>query len=156
MKRRSVWPGGATWVLAADIVNDGSNSGDHAYAISPGAGAEVYILDGFIINEDAAGRNVTVRVTDGTNIVGGSIPEAQSLGAGTRMPIYPNISSLSVGGHGQMHLSGVMVCEVRIASIAVSQDTTVGLVCKIRGREPTLSLASPTDATETISTAGVL
>lgn len=156
MKRRSVWPGGRTWVYEADITNDGINSGNHQYLVVPGAGNELEILYGHLGNLDSAGRtsNVIVRDDDAKQL-GYLIPNNAVIANAVFVP-FPTIDEINVSasGAGQSNrwmLSGTMDLLVLVASVAVSQDTRFAIVGRIRGGIPTVTLTSPTDAVEVVN-----
>lgn len=150
---------GATWVLRAIITNDACCSGTHNYAVVPGEGSEMEILYGTTTNADSAGRVASVRIldADGGNVLT-SFGEL-TITAGERFPFPSSDGSLS-GTHTEIAaragnrytVSGTMALEFNIAAIAVNQDSRFAVVCRIRGSVPTVTLTSPSGATEAVST----
>lgn len=139
---------GALWVYHADIVNNGANSGNQVYSIVPGVGNELEVLYGTVFNGDAAGRSTTVIIDDGTNNL--SLMVSETLGSAASRD-FPS-SNTSRGAAGQRYiLAGTMRLITTVASVAVSQDSRLGLCCRIRGDLPTVTLTSPTGATETVN-----
>lgn len=154
MSRQDGYWDGGTWVYHADITNDGSNSGNHTYSVVPGAGNELEVLYGRILNGDAAARTSQVLVKD---VVGGEILARivnRSLGAGLDHS-FPAVSeavdSAKLSAGARIIIAGLMELQAVIAAVAVSQDSAFGVVCRIRGGVPTVTLTSPTDAVEVVN-----
>lgn len=146
---------GATWVYHADITNDGANSGSHIYLVVPGVGNELEILYGEVDNDDTATRSVFGTIEDDSgNFLYRVIPDAMAATAGTviSFPVTDEVGADAGGASNRLILSGTMAFRVTVAAIAVSQDTAFGIVCRIRGAPPTVTLISPTDAVETVNT----
>lgn len=148
---------GALWVYHADITNNGSNSGNHTYAVVPGAGNEMEVLYGLILNGDASNRTAGVLIKDGAggNIIS-RILSSFTLNAGISHA-YPVADERSATGAGinagaRIIIGGTIELSATFASIAVSQDTAFAIVCRIRGGLPTVTLTSPTDAVEVVNT----
>lgn len=147
------WPGGNTWVYHANITNDGANSGDHTYTVVPGALNEALLMYGLLDNDDTSNRTGFVRITDGTVIVG-NLLFSQTLNSGTSHG-FPTTSAAAATGNGvdpahPLMLSGTMELVATVSAIAVSQDTAFGIVMRIRGPAPTVTLTSPTSAVEVV------
>lgn len=145
---------GAVWVYRATITNDGSNSGTHEYDIVPGAGNELEVLYAQLFNGDATGRNGGMNIKDADG--GKSIGEIRNASiSATDTLALPNRSSGSNadGGVGQrIIVAGTMSLVLSVASLAVLKESRLGIACRIRGGLPTVTLTSPTDATEAIQT----
>lgn len=143
---------GAVWVYHANITNNGSNSGNHVYAVSPGVGNEMELLYGSIRNLDAAARTANVEIDDGTNIFV-SLVTAVSISASARTS-FPGASSVAssspVAAGSRIILAGGMRLNATLAAVAVSQDSRFGIACRIRGGVPTVTLTSPADAVEVV------
>ncbi len=142
---------GATWVYHADIVNDGSNSGNHVYTVVPGVGNELEVLFGSVLNGDTASR--TVQFSWNTAISGGEVLEfyGLSLGAGLRMALFPSDGQADQPIMGRHILSGGMSLSISVSAVAVNQDSALGFVGRLRGSIPMVTLTSPTDAVETVN-----
>lgn len=143
---------GATWVYQADITNDGSNSGNHDYSLTQGEGDEMEVLYGNVLNGDVASRTVTLEVRDPSGEVLYRM-ELVSVGAGvyTNFP-HGDAAPATAAQAKRLILSGPMILFARVASVATSQDSAFGIVARIRGGVPTVTLASPTDAVEVVNT----
>ena len=145
---------GRTWVYHADILNDETNSGTHSYEVSPGRGNELEVLYGRLLNLDSTARTVNANVDDDAgNQIGHMIPTNFSLTQAQRIgfPVIDEANSNAAVNSNRWFLSGAMTLQVEIASIAVSQDTVFSISCRIRGGLPTVTLTSPTGATETVN-----
>lgn len=152
-RQEQFWDG-ATWVYDAIITNDGVNSGTHIYDVSPGVGNELEILYGQLRNLDTVGRIIDIFIEDDVpNALVYMSPSSFSLTQSQRMP-FPVTDEALANSAGQARrwlLSGGMNLSCVAASIAVSQDTRFSICCRIRGGLPTVTLTSPTDATETVN-----
>lgn len=143
----------AVWAYHADILNNGVTAGAHTYSVRPGAGLCLEIVDGTIFNGDAAGIAITARIHDGTStrIMGGGIPEAQTLGAGARMGLTFTTASLNVPSPlGRIVVPGGLRFEIVTGSVAVSQDTAFGFIGLVQGGIPTVTLTGPAGSTATV------
>ena len=146
---------GATWVYHASITNNGSNSGNHDYVIVPGAGNEFQILTGTIFNGDTSSRSVEGRIRDDGQRTLGYVIERDATVAAADQRAFPSTQSLGDGGPAQTSrfiVSGTMEVFLQVRLIAVNQDSQIGLVARIRGGLPTVTLTSPTGATEVVNT----
>ena len=149
-----VWPYGATYVFQGTIVNGGVTSGDHTYTIATQAGSELMIMYGDVLNGDAAGRAGRVDVDDGTNILAKILGNAQTIGAGARrgFPVSGTVGDNQAPSPLIGFVSGGMRVIAVVSGIAVSEDTAFALVARIRGREPTVTVAGPAGSTATTNT----
>lgn len=149
---------GALWVYHADIVNDGSNSGNHIYLMTVGAGNELEVLYGSILNGDASNRVAFVRIDDGAELIAPLLGDLEGItlnsGQSHGFPYAPaEASGGAAAGAGARYLmAGAMRLRAQVTAIAVSQDSAFGIACRIRGEIPTVVLTSPTDAVETVNT----
>lgn len=142
---------GANWVFEADITNDGSNSGNHVYTITVGAGNELEILYGNILNGDTSARTASAVIDDGSTTT--AFMESLSLGAGAQAGFpHANAAGTIETGPTRFIVAGTMRIVVTVASVATSQDTALAIACRIRGGIPTVVLTSPTDAVEVVNT----
>lgn len=148
-----VWPMGNIWVYRATITNDGANSGTHEYDVVPGAGGGLRFLYAQLYNGDAVGRTgiCSIKDADGGNIIGEirvvSIAATDSLA-------LPNDSAGSNFSSSAIHYdaAGSMSLFFSVSSLAVSKESRLGVACRIRGPSPTVTLTSPTSATEAVQT----
>lgn len=152
---------GALWIYHATITNDGSNSGIHEYDLVPGVGNELEVLYGRLNNGDASNRVVHgyVKDADGGNILASVIGDDSGTNLNAARALSFPFAQAEDSSNGQafaagvrFFLAGAMSLNLTLAAIAVSQDTSLGLVCRIRGGVPTVILTSPTDAVEVVNT----
>lgn len=151
------WEGG-TWIFSAKITNDGSNSGTHEYDCTLAAGDEMEVLYGSIHNLDSSTRTALglVEDTDDNEIGIFLTSNAISAGFSNSFPqVHAPGDSRSFAAK-RFILSGTMNLHMQLASVAVSQDSRFAVVCRLRGDPPTVTLTSPTNATELIETNQVL
>lgn len=142
-----------TWVYVATITNDGSNSGNHEYEITPGVGGEVKEPYGSLLNGDGSARSsfAYVRDDDDTNIAHITPPTLSITAAQTLpFPVIDEVASNAASFFSRLMTSGLMKFYFALTSIAVSQDTALRISCRIRGAIPTVTLTSPTDAVEVV------
>lgn len=150
----SYWDG-ATWVYRATITNDGSNSGNHIYNISPGEGNEMEFLYGTVLNGDTATRTIHIEIDDGSDdqvMVNYTISTA----AGIRAHVFPTVANENRPNMTRYILSGPMRLRLSVLALATSENSEIGIACRIRGNVPTVTLTSPTDAVEVVSTNRVM
>ncbi len=142
----------AIWHYRATILNDGSNSGNHDYLFTPGAGNICILFGGMLLNSDTAGRNgqVILRNTDGDPIR--NVMADSSIGAGNDRQFPTSQLSqneLSASIPPEVVVAGTESLFVRLTSVAVSENSELSLQFLISGGTPTVVLTSPTGATET-------
>ncbi len=142
---------GATWEYQATVTNNGTNSGSHVYVVSPGTGNEIVILYGELFNGDSAGRTATIETrTDGAARL--LTLHNGTLGAGGIFSLLPSNASTAVSRLSQgLLLSGGMDLRVTLASLAINEDSRLGVVARIFGGTPGVTITSPTDAVEVIN-----
>lgn len=151
------WEGGL-WVYHADIVNDGSNSGNHTYSIAQAAGDEMEVLYGIFLNGDTSNRTLQALIDDGANTLAALLGDiggfTLNAGASQGFPVADPRASAGGGSSGGIRyiVAGAMRLRFVLGSVAVSQDSALGIVCRIRGAIPTVTLTSPADAVETVNT----
>lgn len=151
MKREGYWDG-ALWAYHADITNDGSNSGNHLYSLVPGAGNELEFLQGTLFNGDAVGRTGLAIIHDAAG--GNVLHTLRSVSiAATDFLDLPNLSSGSnaSGMSNRIFVAGTMDLLFQVNAMAVSKESRCGIVCRIRGGLPTVTLTSPADAVEVVN-----
>lgn len=159
-RQEQYWDG-ALYVFQADIVNNGANSGNHIYAVTSGVGSEMELLYGNVFNGDGSNRTITgVIQDDGGEDLGFPIPSGHTLNAGNNYSFpatdAPAATHTAFSAGVRPIFGGGMLLRVQVSSIAVSQDTEFALVLRIRGAIPTVTMTSPTGATETINTNKVM
>ncbi len=145
---------GATWVYQADITNGAGGAGNHVYTIVPGAGNELQILYGRVLNGDTSSRTATAVIDDGTNELTRFMTLALTAGSAQS---FPNAEIGSTGGGSvadgpRFILSGTMRLVVTIAAVAASENTAFGLVCRIVGGVPTVTEAGASTPTINVNT----
>ncbi len=132
---------GALWVYHASITNDAMDVATHTYTITVGAGNELEILFGSVLQGDTSNRAVTVEITDGTNRLAVLIGSTVNAGVRAAFPTAtPFIAAgpILISAGTRIILGGAMELVVTIGAVAVSQDSALGLVCRIRGAVPTV------------------
>ena len=150
-KRSDHW-GGSTWVYAALITN-GASSGNHIFGFSPGEDNDFEILHGHMRMLDSINRvgNATIRDEENGTALTYLIPlnqtftPAQIFSFPTAEPSAANSSTSST----RLILSGGMFFEIQFSVVAATQDTSMAMVCRVRGERPIVSLQHPADATVT-------
>ncbi len=142
----------AVWQYRATITNDGINSGDHDYVISPGVPNIMVLLGGEVLNGDTSGRAISIlqRNVDDSNIRA-ILPSTTVAAAADRQ--FPTSESSADNGIASVPPDIVLVGSqniiVRVASVAVSENTALSVHFLIwGGATPTVTLVSPTDASE--------
>lgn len=150
---------GSMWNFRATILNNGANSGDHVYSAVLADGDEMEVLYGRIENSDTASRAGLAKIfsSDGDELA--SFGE-KTLNAGAIL-YFPNAGGApGTGGAAlatsKFMVSGAMEFQARVNAVGTSKDTFFAIACRLRGDPPTVTLTSPTGATETISTNEVL
>ena len=150
------WMAGSLWEYQADITNGAGGAGDHSYTVTPGVGNELWILYGEVLNGDTATRTVTMAIDTGADQLYDFSNEA--LGAGVRAP-FPGRGASTVPRHHNANyymLAGAMRFIVTIAAVALSQNTALGLVARIKGGAPTVAEAGASTPTININTEQVI
>ncbi len=147
------WPRGATWIYQAAITNDGTNAGNHVYTVLAGEGNEFEILYGSLFNGDTVSLNGSSFIDDGTNR-GPYVAGILSIGAGAYMPI-PSLQESSSNTSVQnprLLVSGPMRLVTVLEGVNTLDDSAFFMALRIYGGQPTVTLTSPTDATEVVNT----
>lgn len=151
------WWDGALWVYIATITNNGANSGAHVYNMVPGAGNEVELLYGHILNGDTSARVCKVNMTDDeANALAALLDDLAGIsltgGVTNSFPMGGDVPAAAGSGAGptRFMVAGTMALNIQAAAVGTSQDTRVAIVCRIRGGVPTVTLTSPTGATEAV------
>lgn len=144
----------AVWHYRATIVNDGANSGSHTYDISPGAGNVGILLGGQFLNGDAAGRTCQVFARDTDDNRFRSLLPNTTVAAGARRE-FPTSEATgdnnpATGGSPVM-IAGTESVFVSVLAVAVSQDSEMSVQFLVSAGPPSVTLTSPTGATETVT-----
>ncbi|MFQ5810612.1 MAG: hypothetical protein ACE5JM_13430 [Armatimonadota bacterium] len=150
---------GVIWTYFQTITNDGTNSGNHNWVIEGAAGEEFEVLYGHLFNGDASARTVSAQIRDiSNNILSYLLPNGASVAAGAARAFPTSMSSADddAVGHGRLIVAGTMDLNFTINSVAVSQDTRLGLVLRLRAGLPTVTVTSPTGATESTPVQGTV
>lgn len=141
----------AVWHYRATIANDGSNSGNHGYNFTPGAGNILVVLGGILFNGDTVALNgsVIVRNSD-NNDIRRILPTTSIAGGSSReFPTKELSSDDGVASAEGVVVSGDEDLQILLASVNVNDDSLVSLYGLVSGGPPTVTLISPTGATET-------
>lgn len=151
-RQEQYWDG-ATWLYSALVTNDGDNSGTHTYAVVPGTGNELEIIGGFLENRDSAGRtgNAIIDETAGGTAIARLIGENESIAAGVERHYGPTATTATTYLQGdRIKISGSMEITFGLSAVAVSLASRFTMIARIRGAIPTVTITSPTGATEAI------
>lgn len=142
---------GATWVYHTTITNGAGGGGTIEFTIVPGAGTELEILYGEIINGDTVARTCKVHILDDDDNRLGII-QSKSVSAAVHLPFPTNgTADLAELGTTRLIVSREMKIYVAVESVAASQDATLALVCRIRGALPAVAEAGNSTPTITIN-----
>lgn len=142
----------AIWAYHADIVNDGTNSGNHVYAIVAGPGNELEVIGVALLNGDATDRQGTLEFEDEEpDRLGRAFSRTHSAGTIVGFPYAEDDFGSGLAAGPPYSIAGVMALRWTLASVAVSQDSALGIWGRIREGLPTVTLTSPTDAVETVN-----
>lgn len=142
----------AVWHFRATIVNNGVNSGNHEYNITPGAGNICILIGGEVLQGDSSSTravDILLRNDDDDRI---RLVLSAIIGTSTRRDFPTSESSAdanfaSVGA--PFIISGTEDLNVLLSSLAINQDSELSLQMLVFGGPPTVVLTSPTDAVET-------
>jgi len=134
-------------------VNGAGGAGDNGYTVTVGLGSEIEVLYGELFNGDTSNRTAVVDISDGTNRLGTLINGTLNAGARSTFPgANPFAAAGNPGTPTRIILSGAMVITATVLAVAASQDSALGLVCRIRGPVPTVVEAGASTPTITINT----
>ncbi len=135
------WDGG-TWVYHATITNDAMDAADQVYTVVPGRGNEMEILYGSMFNGDTTDRNSTLEIDDGANRLVRFFSRTHTAGSIASFPYAEDDFTAGVAAGPRFILGGTMRLVATVAAVAVSQDSALGLVCRIRGSIPIVTEAA--------------
>mgnify|MGYP001614663689 FL=1 len=159
---------GPLWVFVATITNGAGGAGSHFYDVEVGAGGELELLGGLIVNGDTVGVTFNVRITDGTDTDGAApaqtdiimelVPVAVSLAAAASRS-FPTANASADNGPGApfpVLIRGTMKLKVNTGSVALSQDTQLSLWGRIRNSDyPAVTLNGASTPVLTVVTNAV-
>lgn len=144
---------GALWIYQADITNGAGGAGDQTYTLTVGTGNELEVLYGEVFNGDTSARVVTVIIDDGTNQITQILNLTAGAGARVAFPVSTTQGdSAGVAAGARLIVAGTMRIVVRVAAVALSQDSALGLACRIRGGVPSVVEAGASTPTININT----
>lgn len=149
---------GATWVYQASIENSAGGASNQSYTLSLPVGSELELLYGELVNTDTSSRNATVELNSGANRLARLLNSiGVSAGFGIGFPVAGSAASGQGPAAGQRFImTGPMRLIITLASVAASQGSACGLVCRIRGGVPTVVEAGEASAVITINIEEVL
>ena len=144
------------WALfhyRSTIVNAVGASGAHDHSIVPGRGNMMRFLYGTLLNGDTAGRALTVQLLTTGNFILTNLLGAVTVAAGARRNFPTDEVSADGGGVGStpLYVAGDDQFFVRLAAVAVSENSEFAFVALMSAGEPTVTITSPTAAVETVS-----
>lgn len=135
---------GALWVYQATITNGGGGGGTNSYLIVPGAGNEMELLYARLFNGDTANRsaNAVIETNTAGEVLTRLIGINTTIAAGAdRMWPYASTpaDNAPMSGGSRVFIAGTMRLYFEVLSVGASDDTALGLVCRIRGGVPTVT-----------------
>lgn len=141
----------AVWHYRATITNDGANSGNHVYNFSPGGGNMMILLGANLHNGDLSARNAQALLRDNDNNPIRRPLFLGSVAAGAERQIPTSELSSDDGSAsdppGEV-IAGWEDLNVSVDSLAVNENTDLAIQFLISAAPPTVTLTSPTGATE--------
>lgn len=150
MSAHDFYPPGASWGWRGTITNSAGNTGAHTYDFTPGQGTEFELIGGYLLNTAGATETINVYIRETNRVFMYLVPVAASVADGQlRSFPTPEVSADNgpVGAPGPLRVSGTAFLQVVTSSIAISQDTSVGLWARIFGQPPTVTMTGGTGAT---------
>ncbi len=148
---------GALWVYHSTITGQaGQGAGAITWLIIPGAGNEMEVLYGEVINGDTVARiiNVDIETDQAGERLARLINTSVSANEWIDFPTTDENASSSVAQAGPRWIvSGTMRFLVTVIDVAQAQDAALGIVARIRGSLPMVTEGSAgtpviTDLTE--------
>ena len=124
------------------VVNGAGGAGDHTYAIASSEDSVVEVVQAEVTNGDTVARNLSIVVDDLTTTALTILP-ATSLNAAAvaRIPFLGQVFA-ATGNNADLtfpyHLGSTARMLFTLAAVALSQDSTFGLLMRFRGRRPTV------------------
>ena len=145
---------GAEWVLQGTIVTDGTNAGNAIVRIDVGKGNVVEVLHGKMKHTDGSSRAVTVIKRDPSD---NEVARFMSNSFANGEQNFPQEGTTGVEtAPNDRIVSGDEDIEMKVASMSISSIFTFSISLWIWGGVPTVTLTSPTGATETTNTKQVV
>ena len=130
------------WLQQMTVTNGAGGAGDHTYSIA-GQGESVFdIIQAEITNGDTVARNLSIVVDDLTDTALTILP-ASSLNAAAvaRIPFLGQVFA-ATGNNADLtfpyHLGRTARMLFTLAAVALSQDSTFGVLLRFKGRPPTI------------------
>lgn len=137
---------GATWAYQAEIVNAAA-AGNHTYDISSGEGSEFEIIGGQLLQGDTVSRTAHIRIDDGTTTIIDIFPST-STAAGTLIKFPSTLANdARILVARPWIVSGTLRLIATVESVGANDDSTLGLICRIRGSVPTATETGGAGAT---------
>src|SRR3990172_786854 len=132
------------WLQQMTVVNGAGGAGDHTYSIAGASGGESVfdMLEGDLTNGDTVARNGSVVVDDLTTTALTILPATSLNAAATvRLPFLGQIFA-ATGNNPNLtfpyHLGNTARMLFTLAAVALSQDSTFGILLRFKGRPPTI------------------
>ncbi len=132
---------GATWVY--QVVAEGSGVASHVYTVSPGVGNEFEILYGSVDNRAASARTSEVLIDDGANVLV-PISTRENVNSGHFLGFphsEPAITNAAAGAGVRWFLAGGMRLVATLVSMSAGDVSAFGLVCRLRGGLPDVTVS---------------
>src|SRR3990172_3976415 len=143
------------WLQQMTVTNGAGGAGDHTYSIAGASGGESVfdIFEADLTNGDTVARNVSV-VVDALTTTALTILPATSLNAGAtvRLPFLGQVFA-ATGNNPNLtfpYHMGPARMLFTLAAVALSENSTFGILLRFKGRPPTI--ASNGAATPTLAT----
>ena len=141
------------WLQQMTVVNGAGGAGDHTYSIAGQTESAFDIFEADLTNGDTVGRNVSIVVDDLTTTALTILP-ATSLNAGAtvRLPFLGQVFA-ATGNNPNLtfpYHMGPARMLFTLAAVALSENSTFGILLRFKGRPPTI--ASNGAATPTLAT----
>lgn len=146
---------GAIFTYFNTLTNGAGASGDHVYTVAVAAGSRLEIFQGSVLNGDTVSRNLNIVVDDGTNIVGGWIPQPVAVTAANRYGLPPAVAGSQLSRFPRLVLVGPMRAVFTLAAVAVSEDSALGFEAELFGASPTITETGPAGVTVGTEASGV-
>lgn len=154
MGEKEYWAG-RLWVYQADITNGAGGAGNHSYTVIPGAGCEMEVLYGELFNGDVSNRTGSIVMEDNSTNRLVSIL-ATTINAAARQSFPTAIVQASAGSGAaagpRFILAGAMRLVATVAAVTLSENTALGLVCRVRGGVPSVAEAGASTPTINVNT----
>ncbi len=150
------WPDGGLFIYVADITNGAGGAGTQSYTVTAPDGSEIEFLFGHMTNDEASSARTFIVTIDAgapgsplTRIYDASLNANQQAG----IPHAGSVAAAGavIAGGVRLFMKGPMRLVISIASVTLSEDTSVGLTFRCRGGIPTVVEAGASTPTITIT-----